>query len=90
MKCNTCKWDVLDLFVFSGQCISSCTLAHTDHVRIQRGRVQGSRPPQKKHENIGFLSNTGPDTLKTKPALDVGPTSARQQTPFQWRLAGGP
>ena len=34
-------------------------------------------------ENIGFLSNIGPDPLKshkaTKPAFNVGPSSARQR-----------
>ena len=52
------------------------------HVRIQRGD-RGSGPSLKNHKNIGFLSNTGPDPLKnhkaTKPAFNVGPSSARQQ-----------
>ena len=70
MKCNSCKWDVLDLFVFSGQCISSCTLAHTDHVQIQRGAGgAGVQTPTEKHENIGFLSNTGPDPLKNQASI---------------------
>ena len=45
---------------------------------------RGSGHPLENHNNIGFLScNTGPDPLKnhkaTKPALNVGPSSARQR-----------
>ena len=40
-------------------------------------------PPLKNHKNIGFLSNTSPDPLKnhkaTKPAFNVGSSSARQR-----------
>ena len=51
-----------------------------------RGGDRGSEPPPppplKNHQNIGFLSNTGPDPLKkhkaTKPAFNVGPSKARQ------------
>ena len=45
---------------------------------------QGSEPPPppEKLQNIVFLSNTAPDPLKnhkaTKPAFNVGPSSARQ------------
>ena len=43
----------------------------------------GGRDPPEKSQYIGFLSNSGPDPLKnykaTKPAFNVGPTSARQQ-----------
>ena len=46
------------------------------------------RPPEN-HKNIGFLSNTGPDTQKnhkaTKPALNVPPAKHHL-----WRFAGGP
>ena len=39
-------------------------------------------PPLKNPQNIGFISNTGPDPLKNhkaaKPAFNVGPSSARQ------------
>ena len=49
---------------------------------VQRGD-RGSGPPLKNHKNIGFLINTGPDSLKnhkaTKPAFNVGPPSAHQQ-----------
>ena len=41
-------------------------------------RVSG---PPKKHKNLGFLSNTGPDPLKnhkaTKPAFNIGPPAKR-------------
>ena len=56
---------------------------------------RGSGPPLKS-QNIRFLSNMGPDRLEnhkvTKPAFNVGPSSARQQTAMsiQWRYAGGP
>ena len=65
-------------------------------MRGSRGGDRGSRPPpeKKKHKNIGFLSNTGPDPLEnhkaTKPVFIVGPTSATSETPFKWCFAGGP
>ena len=44
--------------------------------------------PQKKSQNIWFLSNSGTDPLKNhkaaKPAFNVGPSSVRQ-----WRFTGG-
>ena len=47
------------------------------------GQGVGGLDPLKNHKNIGFLSNTGSDPLKihkaTKPAFNVGPSSARQQ-----------
>ena len=54
------------------------------HVRIQREGGQEVRtPPPGKLQNIGLFSNTGPDLLKnhkaTKPAFNVGPSSARQR-----------
>ena len=54
------------------------------HVRIKRGTGgRGSGPRLKNHKLIGFPSNTGPDPLKnhkaTKPAVNVGPSSARQR-----------
>ena len=68
-----------------------------------RGGGQGVRTiPLKNQENVGFLSNTGPYPLKnhkaTKPAFNVGPSSARQRNAFigvpakrhKWRLGGGP
>ena len=62
--------------------------------------MQGVRtplyPPEKSQKNIRFLSNTGPDPLKshkaTKSAFNVGPTSARQRNAIsiKWRIDGGP
>ena len=44
---------------------------------------QGDPLPLKNHKNIGFPCNTGPDLLNThkatKPAFNVGPSSARQR-----------
>ena len=58
----------------------------TCHARIQRGEDRGSIPPPPENQkNIGFFSNTGPDSLTnhkamcTKPAFNVGPSSARQR-----------
>ena len=48
------------------------------------GGVQGVQtpPPPEKSQNIGFLSNTGPDPLKnhkaTQPVFNDGPSSAHQ------------
>ena len=48
--------------------------------------------PMKKSQNIGFLSNSGPDPLKnhkaTKLAFNVGPLSARQQNTMFRHLNG--
>ena len=45
-------------------------------------RGGGTPHPPEKSQNIGFLSNSGPDPLKnykaTEPAFNVGPSSARQ------------
>ena len=47
------------------------------------GGTGGPDPPLKNHKNIWFLCNTDPDPQKnhkaTKPAFNVGPSSARQQ-----------
>ena len=47
----------------------------------------------RKSQNIGFLSNTGPDPLKinkaTKPTFNVGPSSARQRNTIRWRFDDG-
>ena len=50
-------------------------------MRGSKGVKGGPDPtPLKNHKAIGFLSNTGTDTLKnykaTKPVLNVGPSSA--------------
>ena len=48
-----------------------------------RGGAGGPDPHLKNHKNIGFLCNTGPDTLKnhkaTKLAFIVWQSTARQQ-----------
>ena len=54
------------------------------HGWIQRGTGgPDPPPPPEKSQNLGFLSNTGPDLLKnhkaTKPAFNVRPLSARQR-----------
>ena len=54
------------------------------------GGGQGVRTPLKNHKNIEFLSNTGPDPLKIKPAFNVGPSSAHQRMVFRWRAGDGP
>ena len=48
------------------------------------GGGRGSPPPPlKNRKNIGFLSNSGPDSLKnheaTKPETNIGPSAARQR-----------
>ena len=52
-----------------------------------------SRPVLKNHENIGFLSKTGPDTLEnhkaTKPAFNVRYLLPASKTPFKWLFADG-
>ena len=48
-----------------------------------RGSRGGTGDPPEKSQNLGFPSNTGLDSLKnhkaTKPAFNVGPSSARQR-----------
>ena len=50
------------------------------------GGAGGPDPSLKSHKAIGFLSNTGWDSLKnreaTKPAFNVGLSSARQHNTF--------
>ena len=63
--------------------IKSHELAHiiTLHARIKRGGGGGLNPlPLKNHKSIEFLNNTGLENYKaTKPALNVGPSWARQR-----------
>ena len=51
-------------------------------------------PPPGKLQNIGFLSNTGPDPLKiTKLLIQLsmlGHHRPASETPFKWHSAGGP
>ena len=74
-QCRT-KADVHDKMGF--QYISMRVYIVLSHARIKRGD-RGSGPPMKNYKNIEFLRNTGPDPLKftTKPAFNVGPSSAR-------------
>ena len=57
----------------------------------EMGGVQTSL---KNHKNIGFLSNIGPDPLKITKLLGqhsmLGHGQHAGETPFKWRLAGGP
>ena len=59
------------------------SVAEQAHARRLEGRAG-------KNKAIGFLSNTGPDLLEnhkaTKPAFNVGPSSARQRN--AWWFAG--
>ena len=58
------------------------------------GVTGGPDPPLKDHKNIGFLSNTGPDSLKiTKlPSQHSMLVHNRHDsdTPFQWHFADAP
>ena len=72
----------------------SITCSHVYYARIQRGgggKWSGHPPPLKNHKAIGYLSNTSPDPLEnqkaTKPAFNVGPSSAGQCT-VSFLLAG--
>ena len=61
-----------------------CEKSEIPHKRIQRGGGAGGPDPLplKNHRNIGFPCYSGPDPLKnhkaTKPAFNVGPSSAGQ------------
>ena len=67
-----------------------CTCADPE----RGGEPGGLPPPLKNHKNIGFLSNACPDLLKnykaTKPAFNVGPSSAGQQNAIRWWTDDGP
>ena len=56
--------------------------------------VQGSAHTPAKSQKYRVSSNTGPDPLKnhkaTKPAFNIGPSSARQYNAFRWRAYDGP
>ena len=57
------------------------------HGRIQRG-ADGPDPTLEKSQNIGFVSNIGPDPLKnhkaTKPAFTVVYHRPASKVPFEW------
>ena len=64
-------------------------------MQMQRwGGTGGPDPPPGKLQNIGFLSNTGPDPLKiTKlPSQHsmLGQHRPASKMLFKWRFAGGP
>ena len=67
-------------------------------MRIQRGGGTGGPDPPEKSQKYRVSFNTGPDFLKnykaTKPAFNVGPSSARQGNAilmaFCWRADDGP
>ena len=66
-------------YIFS---VSDCSVHSVfHHAWIQRARDRGFRPLTN-YKAIGFLSNSGKDTLKnhytTKPVFNVGPSSTRQ------------
>ena len=46
------------------------------------GGTGGLNPLLKDHKNIGFPSNTGPDSLKNHKVTNVGPSLAHQQNPI--------
>ena len=59
------------------------------------GKGQGVwNTPLKNHKNIGFLSNTCPDPLKTpkatKPDSMLGHHRHASETRFKWLIVGGP
>ena len=58
------------------------------------GGVLDPPPLRNNHKKLWFLSNTGPDPLEihkaTKPAFNVGPSSALQQMAFRWRANDDP
>ena len=82
---------------FVPQALPVLVLYATSSMGGSRGGGQGIWPPSlKNHKNIGFLSNTGPDTLKNhKASLPsqhsmLGNHRSVSETPFKWRFAGGP
>ena len=62
-----------------------------------RGGGQGVRTPLKNHKNIGFSSNTGPDSLKNRSYqasiqcwANIGTPVKRHLMAFRWRADDGP
>ena len=64
------------------------------HVRIQMGGQVVRSPPLKNNKDIGFPRNIDPDHLKITKLPShhsmVGHYRHANETPFQWRIAGGP
>ena len=73
------KWRHVDIWTLERYWTNTC---------ISCADPEGGRVSGPNHKNKGFLSNTDLDPLKTydhkatKPALNVGPSSA----PFKWRF----
>ena len=73
--------------MFTNCILNSTIIAKTKvgFIKIQRGTGVPYPLPLKNHKNIGFLSNTGLDPLKTQKATkkqsvyNVGPSSAHQR-----------
>ena len=61
---------------------------------VMSGSRGGSGVSLKNHKNKGFLSNTGPDSLKTTKLPSqhsmLGHYRPTSEKPFKWRFAGGP
>ena len=84
---NHIRWAPLSVNIFISTCVY-CVMGATLMSRLiwfftRHVHMSDTPPPLKNHKNIGFLSNTGPDPLKnhktTKPAFNVGSSSARQR-----------
>ena len=65
------------------------------HARIQRGTPwTGGPDPLENHKNIGFLSNTGLDSLKSQTSIQcsaiVSPPAKRHFNAFRRRADNGP
>ena len=61
--------------------------------QIQGGQGFWTPPPEKKHKNVGFLSRTGLNPLKSQlPSHHsmLGHHRHASETPFKWRFAGRP
>ena len=72
----------------SALCFTCAKPGDLSHAQIQRGVREPPPPPLENHKAIGFLGNIVPDPLEnhkaTKPAVNVGPSSARQRMAFHW------
>ena len=82
---NCCLFFLLLVYIANNTEPEQTAPLADQHVRIQRGG-QGVRTPPptlKNHKNIGFLKqywSGSPENHKaTKPAFNVGPSSARQR-----------
>ena len=63
-------------------------------MRRSRGGGTGDPDSPEKSQNIGFLSNIGPDPRKTKQLTSqhsvLGHHRPASETPLKWSFAGGP